>query len=179
MREFKDRNGSSWQIDITFGSVLRVKEASEGLFNLLDPESLVDNRPLRAIILQEEVGDWGLTHSLLWRLCEAQAGARTPPVTREMFMDLVPVEQIVIAAAELKREWAAFFRLLQRHDIAMGLEQAAKTQDKAVAMVKTKLETIEPQIDAKLDAALKSSCGNWEASLDKILDPTPGVSSGP
>lgn len=41
MREFKDKAGTIWQIDLCVGEVLRIKQASEGLFDLFEPETLV------------------------------------------------------------------------------------------------------------------------------------------
>jgi hypothetical protein len=66
MRQFNDKNGQPWTLDLPFGEVLRVKAASNGKFNLLEAKGLADK------LIDDDAEFW----EMLWHLITPQAKER-------------------------------------------------------------------------------------------------------
>jgi len=182
MREFRDSAGNAWQLDVEFGCILRVKAASQGRFNLLDPESKCGAREIRSVINADETNDYETLLELLFYLVEPQAMAREIDCTK--FATLLRGPAMLAAQDALIKEWSDFFRQLQRLDKAAALERMATYNAKALQKVKEKLESpemgeLDAKADAKMDAVLNDTFGKLLASLDSTPAPSPGGSSTP
>jgi hypothetical protein len=98
VREFQDQSDAKWQIDLAFGQVMRVKVASEGRFNLLEPRDLADR------LAQDEAEFW----ELLWYLVEPQARERG--TSAEQFGRAMAADCLHEARRQFFAEWDDFFR---------------------------------------------------------------------
>lgn len=177
MQTFKDSEDRQWTIDLPIGAVLRIKAASEGKFNLLDPSHKCGD------VSQLDIVD-GFDHlevfwELLWHLIEP--AAKEASVTAEEFGKAMGAEQLLDARVAFANEWRVFFQNLQRVDAATALEKNAKYHAKARQMVEAKLTAALTGIDERMEQAMQTSLnkasGNLQESLDAILGPTPGGNS--
>lgn len=160
MQVFSDSTGRRWEIALPIGTVIRVKSTSGGRFNLFEPESQVDGKPLREAVFTDLATTW----ELVWLIVEPQASAAN--VTAEQFGQAMAAECMIAAAQALQREWADFFRRLQRPDTATALELMGRASGKALAAVQAKLATIAPEaVEAAMDKAIA-----------KVLNESPGLS---
>jgi hypothetical protein len=173
MSTFKDRENNSWTIDLPFGTVLRVKQESEGRFNLLDPqhENLADRLAAH---------DFEALYELLWFILRPEAEARG--IGAAKFGQLLAADCLLEARQVLWRVWTDFFQRLQRPDKATVLEKLAKYNARAIELVKAKvgdpkLAELDQRVEAKMLSTLNQSFGSSLASLDSILGPSPGGSS--
>lgn len=176
MRTFTDRDGREWQIDLNIGNVLHVKRHSEGRFDLFDPTQLVDGQPLQVALMADHAMFW----EVLWLLVEQRAAAANVGVVA--FGQAMAADCLVVAQQLFFDEWRDFFRSLRRPDAALAVETQAKTLATAVRLVTAQVERIDQvklmrQIETRVETATNAAFGNVQASLDVILDPTPGDSS--
>lgn len=170
MPQFKDAKGGSWDISLPFGAITEIKKASDGKFDLLEPfkDDLADkiNR------------NWGEFFEVLWFLVESQAQERE--VTATQFGRLMAAECLLDAHQKFFKEWADFFRKLQRENVAIALETMAMVNAKAIEMTSKRLATettgLEEKITPKINEVLNHEFGNLQELLDKTLGPSPGVS---
>ena len=174
MNTFKDRENNSWTIDLPFGTVLRVKRESDGRFDLLNPqhENLADRLAAH---------DFEALYELLWFLLRPAAEERN--IDAAKFGQLVAADCLLDARQALWRVWTDFFQKLQRPDQATVLEKLATYNAKALELVKAKvadpkLIELDRRVEAQMKATVNQSFGSLEASLDSILGPSPGASSG-
>ena len=135
MRQFSDKTGSAWQIDLTFGAVLRVRQRDAQL-DLLDPTLQVDGQPLQVSLSLDLVRFWGL----LWLLVEPQATAKG--VTADQFGELMAADCLLAAQAAFFEEWRDFFRSLRRPDAGLAVETQARTLETALTLVAAKIKTV-------------------------------------
>lgn len=176
MREFKDRDGRAWQIDLTIGNVLHVKRHSEGRFDLFDPSQTFDGQPLQVVLITDLTVFW----EVLWLLVEQQAAAAD--VSAVAFGQAMAADCLVNAQQVFFDEWRDFFRSLRRPDAALSVETQAKTLATAVKLVTAKIQAIDQtrmqqQIETKLERELSATFGSVQASLAATLEDTPGDSS--
>ena len=174
INEFKDREGNRWTIDLPIGTVLRVKNESEGRINLLDPEhgNLAD---------RIAANDFEALYEALWLILRPVAEAKQ--IDADKFGQLIAADCIHDARQVLWRVWIDFFQKLQRPDKVAALERLEKYNAKALELVKAKLaepmlSEIDAKVEAKMQATLNQSCGSLQASLASILDLTPSGNSG-
>ena len=173
MQKFRDTTGKTWEIDLPIGEVVRIRQASEGRFNLWEPTK--DNLGDRL------ANDIPLFWELLWYIVEPQA--EEAKITAKEFGKAVAAECLYEAQRKFFDEWHDFFLRLQRPDLAAVLEKLSKYRAKALELVKAKLATgeldqIDPKVEAKLQATLNESFGKLRERLDSILAPSPGGNSG-
>jgi hypothetical protein len=177
MRTFKDSSGRQWLIDLPFGEVLRVKSASEGRFNLLDPLHKVDG--VEQIELVHSFDRLELFWELLWHLIAPEATRQG--IDAEQFGLAMGPGELLLARAAFTSEWLDFFRQCQRADAVTALEKTIKFAAAAQEMANRKLAEamlgIDPKIEAKMAESLNVASGEWLESLDAILAPTPGGNS--
>lgn len=177
MQQFVDRDGRTWQIDLNIGNVLHVKSVSEGKFDLLDPTKQgTDGHPLQVTLAVDPLTFW----EALWLLVESQA--EEAGVTAKQFGQAMSADCLVGAQQKFFAEWHDFFRSLRRPDAALSVESQARTLAVAVKMVTERVSQIDQaklqrKIETRIEQAVNAAFGNVQASLDAILDPTPGDSS--
>lgn len=175
MRQFKDKDGREWPIDLTVGTALRVKQESGGKFNLFDPESEVAGMPGRklvSVVFAEQLSDY----ADLWELIYHVMGPADKP-SPEDFGAAMAGDCLIAAQRVLLEEWQDFFRGLQRRDLSLVLEKQLAYRNKAIALIERKIQDRLPAVDAKMESALNKSLGDWEASLDSTLARSPSRSS--
>lgn len=175
MRTFKDKTGRPWQVDLTIGAVTRVKQASNGRFDLFD----AGKNNLAESLWTGLEQFW----ELLWLLVEPQAAAHSPPVTAAEFGEAMAASCLVSARQEFFAEWQDFFQTLQRPDQALPLEKLKTYMDQALAAMREKaadpaLLAIDARVKAKIESQLNSSLGNLLGELESILAASPSASSG-
>jgi hypothetical protein len=174
MHFFTDSSNGRWEITLPIGTVFRVRAASEGRFDLFDPEREADGVKLLAIVTEDRhlLTFW----ELLFLVIEPQAEQRG--INGDQFGLLMAAEHLLDARKAFLEEWRDFFQKLQRADMAAALEKTALYQAKArelvAAKVKDLADGLDPKIEAKLQEAVNSTFGSLRESLDKTLAPTPG-----
>jgi hypothetical protein len=190
MQTFKDREGRTWKIDLTFGDVLRVK-AADARFDLLNPSAPLAGSSLPSTFVGEPpqehpptlhqvlYDDFPTLWEAIWHIIEPQAIAAS--VTAEQFGQSMPPACLIDARSALWREWADFFRGLQRPDQAKALELQAAYQAKAVELVTQRIggpeiEAVTRRMNDRMTAIANDSFGSLAESLDSILGPSPGGS---
>jgi hypothetical protein len=175
MRQFRDKTDQSWQIDLTIGAVMRVRDAEPDL-DLLDAAKQVDGKPLQVVLWIDLRRFW----HLLWLLIEPQAEARQ--VSAQQFGELVSADCLVEAQLLFFSEWRDFFQSLRRPDAAMAVETQLKTQIAAVKMVEARIEAVDKtemlkRIESRLEKDISSHFGKVQESLDAIRGDSPGGNS--
>ena len=181
MREFKDKTNNRWSLDLTVGTVIRVKQESSGRFDLFDPASKPDgDRELCSILFAEQMSDWSTVWEVLYLVVRPQLDGKYD--SGATFGEAMAGDCLVAAQKELLAEWKDFFRALQRPDLAVMLEKQLAYQAKAIELVNEKLKspalaTIDGRVEAAMRRTMNEKLGDLEASLDSILGPTPSDSS--
>jgi hypothetical protein len=180
MQTFKDSGGHAWTIDLNVGTVIRVKDASGGRFNLFDPESRLGERTLLSVLFAEQMSDWPTVWEVIYLVIEPQLTGKYDSAAQ--FALAMPPECLVAGQRALLSEWRDFFQGLQRPDLATTLEKQTAYHQKAVELVQEKLKDpvlsqIDARVEAKMRQTLNSSLGDWAESCDSILGPTPSESS--
>lgn len=175
MKQFCDKTGAAWRIDLTFGAVLRVRQR-DGQLDLLDPTLQIDGQPLQVALSLDLVRFWGL----LWLLVEPQAIAMG--VTAEQFGELMAADCLVTAQAAFFDEWRDFFRSLRRPDAALAVETQARTQETALKLVAAKIKTVNQTellttIESRLETEVSGQFGKLRDSLAAIRADSLGDSS--
>ena len=181
MREFKDKTNNRWKLDLTVGTVIRVKQESAGRFDLFDPASKPDEgqRELCSILFAEQMSDWAIVWEVLYLVVRPQLDGKYDSAA---FGEAMAGDCLVAAQKELLAEWKDFFHALQRPDLAVMLEKQLAYQAKAIELVQEKLKSpalaeIDSRVEAAMRRTMNEKLGDWEASLDSILGPTPSGSS--
>lgn len=127
MRYFKDDKGETWGVDLTVGSLLRVKTATG--FDLIDkPDSLPQE--LSPLV------------DILWVVLEPQLTAKG--VSQEAFAERLGGDALEAALDAFMEEWADFFRRLApgRSATIRGLWRKAREAG--------------PALEAEIERALSS-----------------------
>ena len=161
MRQFSDKENGKWTIDLPVGTVLRVKAGSAGKFDLFSPEKKIDELPLQQLLYD----NYGEFWELLWLIVEEDAERRG--VTAVQFGKLVAAECLVAAQSAFFAEWHDFFQGLQRPDKAAVLEKMQKYQQKAMELVRAKMQDPRmAELDARTERQMQSSL---EKSFSDLL----------
>lgn len=168
MHTFADRNGRQWQIDLTIGTVARVRKQSGKRFDLLDPSSVVDGEKLSTVL----DGDLAMVYEVLWHVIEPQAAAAG--ITAEKFGEAMAADCIVAAQTALFAAWLDFFRAVQRPDLATALDMMTTARTRLAKAVAAKMAAIDVEatrarMQAKIDQTLGRSFGGLQERLDAIL----------
>lgn len=168
MHTFADRNGRQWQIDLTIGTVARVRKNSGKRFDLLDPSSAADGEKLSTVLDE----DLATVYEVLWHIVEPQAVAAG--ITAEKFGEAMAADCIVAAQAALFAAWLDFFRAVQRPDLATALDMMTTARTRLARAVAAKMATIDVEattmaMQAKIDQTLGQSFGGLQERLASIL----------
>lgn len=168
MHTFADRNGRQWQVDLTIGTVARVRKQSGKRFDLLNPSSVVDGEKLSTVLDE----DFATVYEVLWHIVEPQAVAAG--ITAEQFGEAMAADCIVAAQAALFAEWLDFFRDVQRPDLATAMDMMTTARTRLARAVAAKMAAIDVEatktaMQAKIDQTLGRSFGGLQERLDAIL----------
>lgn len=128
MKYFKDDKGDSWGVDLTVGSLLRVKTALG--FDLIDKPDSVPN-------------DIASLVDILWVILEPQITAKG--ISQEAFAERLGGEALEAGIDAFMEEWAGFFRKVAPSRSAMirGLWRKAREYGPAMeAEVERVLSTL-------------------------------------
>ena len=172
MRFFTDKTGKQWQVELTVGTVVRVRKR-EPRFDLLDPVRKVNGMPLQ-VLLTTDPAEF---YELLWLILEPQL--ETSGISPVQFGELLTGEHIIKAQVAFIEEWTDFFRSLHREDAAMSVETQQKVVVAATRMLKTRIATIDPTkmmttIESRLEKEFSAQFGKLQASLESIHADSPG-----
>lgn len=166
---FKDRAGNEWTIELTIGTVERVRKTSR--FNLWEQaEPLADEpgqppKPNAKPLCEALYGNYPLLWELLWFLIEPQAEAQG--VTAEAFGAAMGPEALVQAEQAFYREWQDFFLRLRRSDCSAVLQKMTTYREAAILALETRLQ--DPRV-AEMDAEVKTGIDQLaEQQLAKAL----------
>ena len=168
MHKFSDRNGRQWSIDLTIGTVARVRKESGKRFDLLDPSSVVDGEKLSTVLDE----DLATVYEVLWHIVEPQAVAAG--ITAEQFGESMAADCIIAAQAALFAEWLDFFRAVQRPDLATALDMLTTARTRLAKAVAARMSTIDVEatrakMDSMIDRTLGQSFGGLQERLASIL----------
>lgn len=175
MKQFNDKNGRAWQIDLTIGTVMRVRSA-EPAFDLLDAAKDIRGRPLQAVLDTELDEFW----NLLWLIVAPQADSKGVDATA--FGDAMAADCLIEAKIAFFAEWRDFFQSLRRPDAALAVETQAKTMMAAMKLVATRIADLNQadlmkRIESQLEKKISGQFGKLQESLDAIQEDSPGGSS--
>ena len=118
------------------------------------------------------LSDFAEFYELLWYLVEPQA--KTRGIDAEQFGQLLAADCIHTAQDKFFREWADFFRGLQRADVATALELMVDEKLKAMKTFHERLLTevavVSETMDKKTSQVLNKEFGKLRDSLASILE---------
>lgn len=128
MHTFEDKIRQLWQVDINAESILRIKERSEGDWNLGDIDG--------AFTKSKELPEFW---ELLWYIVEPQAMRRG--IGPETFSERVAHREGLVLYQARQAFWLAWADFLKpyRHDKARMLIRAVKWQSAGLKTVQTRL----------------------------------------
>jgi hypothetical protein len=157
-----------WRIDLPYGAVKRVRDASEQRFNLLDNERAIE-------IWSDEEEFW----ELLWYVLEPQAKARN--IDAAEFGERMAAACIFEAKRLFYEEWADFFRALQRPEKALPLEKILEYQADANRELLERMsgqdgQSVDSKARASISKRLTIAFGDLLGQLDLPPSGAPGVS---
>jgi hypothetical protein len=190
MQKFTDKEGHEWEIELTYGDVLRIKDESKDKFDLAEPKANDLGKRLDE--------DLALFWELLWFIVQPQA-ALVMPTVRELKLrgnnDAIPsmpgitaaefgrrmaADCLVAADRAFRQEWRDFFHHLQRPEKAAALDALNLIHEATFRKVREKfensraLQTLEEKVSAKVDQILTKPFEDLQASFDLHLSDTPG-----
>lgn len=174
MRNFKDKSGQDWTIELTFGAVLRVKSLSDNRFDLLRPEQAIKHPDFGDTVLQVAILlDLPTFWEVLYFCVAPQCVERN--ISTEAFGELMAADCLIAARAAFRQEWQDFFLHLQRPDQAKALEKLGQWMEagmKTLAEVTAKadLSSLDRKVLGTMNSILNRTSGNLVASWDSIPD---------
>lgn len=171
MREFTDKTGAKWEIELTIGLISRLRKNTR--FNLYEPHT--GTPPLVSVLDDDLEQFW----ELLWHLVEKQADARG--INAEQFGDLMASKSLVDAQRVFMEEWRDFFRDLQQPQNAGMLESLTKHNAmilEAVTLKSREQFAIVDQMSEKaIQTALNEKFGKEQESFASTLEASLGDNS--
>lgn len=169
MHAFIDNQGRRWTLEITVGSIKRVKALTGvDLYSLID-----DGAKKLAELLAEVVG----LVDVMYALCEEQCKAQTPPVSDEDFGRGFSGDALE-AAGEAFVEEVIFFTPNRRARLALQslTAKGKKVRDRLLTEVERQVEKVDPDT-ISLDLILSGLSGRSPASSPSTPDPSPSGNS--
>ena len=194
MKTFKDRDSQEWELDLTYGEVMRIKQESGDKFDLAEPHAKELGKQLD--------DDLSLFWELLWFIVRpqaalvmptakelrlrgnAQAIPSVPGITAVEFGRRMAADCLISADQAFRQEWADFFRQLQRPDQAAALDALNLIHNATVEKVRQRVEqnqslkTLPDRVAMKVDQLLTKPFEDLQESLDSILSTSPIENSG-
>lgn len=171
MQTFKDLKDREWSIDLTYGNVRRLKKGVDGKsFNLMDDPANLSHQ------LWGQLDEF---YECLWMLVEPQA--KLVNLGAEEFSLGLSPKILVEARQKFFEEWKDFFHALQYDAEANALETILSLNQKARALMVTKVQEatgkdFETRAMAKMEEQLNVAFGELQDSLALTQSHTPGVS---
>jgi len=168
---FQDRIGREWTIDLTIGTMERLKAKTD--FDLYEPGLPVRNRLLDGVVadkqpaLQERLaGDWSLFWELLFLILEPDLQAAN--VTAEAFGKVMASACLVQAKRAFWEEWSDFFQSLESEAEVTTLAMQRKVTEAQARVVATKAK--DPRLAQTLSRLEKAAEQEAEKILMKALE---------
>ncbi len=149
MRQFNDKNGQAWSIELTIG-------VARNAFDISKPESLT-------ALLDDPYARF----DLLWKLCESQAKDRG--ITVDQFDSALADETAMIAAHDaLLLTLNDFFHRIGKTSLSLLMRKSMEAAKRLEKLATEKVETIDSTLErviqtsmSKIDQAIeKSTAGN-------------------
>jgi len=177
MRQFKDKTGREWSLELTIGTVERLRKSSD--FDLYEPGQPITARPLAGHpgetqpSLEERLStDWSLFWEVLFLVLEPEL--QDAGIDAAQFGRLMNAAALVEAHAAFWQEWTDFFRGLRNEAYATALDtqrtfqeaqrrvMEAKAKDPRIA---TMMQTLEAEAARLTEATLSDALRIAEESL--------------
>ena len=187
---FQDRTGREWTIDLTIGTIERLKVKTQ--FDLYEPGAPIKddpvsaNQPGRQPTLQERLSsDWSLFWELLYRLLEPDLAAAS--IDAEAFGKLIAGVSLVQAKRAFWEEWSDFFRSLESEAEVTTLEmqrKVAEAQARVVAMkahdprLSQALSRLETKAEEAAEKELQKALSQVDQAMAEATDQVPANTSG-
>lgn len=170
MRSFVDKTGESWPVEITLGTLLRVKYATgHDMLNIAPP--VKGEQPLAVRLVREA----DTLAAVLTAVVQPYLRGRS--VSDEEFADRLGGKAIDDGMVALLQEWADFFRQGNRLDQATAIETTLATIQKVQASQNEKAAKIDP---AKLAESISgTTSGAVAESSASTPAPSPSDNSTP
>ncbi len=141
MKTFVDRRNREWTLDISVGSIKRVK-------------SLVDVDLLQAVegkLIEQLINDPVTLCNIIWALCKDQA--MQAGVSEEQFGEAMAGKAIDDATEALLGELTNFFPLHRRQALAAAVQKQTTILEKGTKMILEKIN--DPQTEARILSKLQ------------------------
>ena len=140
MREFKDDEGRPWQIALTVGSALRVKQNVKVIVeNKEVPFDIVDVQGL-SVAMQVLRGNYTALAESLYYICIAQASSKN--IDKDQFLDGMRGDCLEDAAKALEEELIDFFPPRLRKMISLLSSKMTEAQEELIDKAQKEMETI-------------------------------------
>ncbi len=165
MKSFRDTQGRTWDVEITFGTAIRVK--TETGVDLLD-------LPTTQKCLQD-LQDPFLLGQVLYQVCRRQADERSIPP--ENFWDGFNADVIHDATDALIEETIFFCRKEVRPALQIALERSREADRRTMEMVQARMGRIAEQMDEALESLLTSTDSATSSPASSASTPQPGPSA--
>jgi hypothetical protein len=138
MQTFSDKNGDSWEIELTVGIMEEVKDALD--IDLLDPvgedsQLIVDLSP----VMPENIKRFC---DLIYFLCKEQCDSKSFTDKKE-FTRLLDSKTIKSAYDAFFKEWQDFFQSLDRMDIAEAMMKIRELVKEGVTKIIVEIKKME------------------------------------
>lgn len=159
MQVFKDKNQTPWELELTAGSVLRIKAHCQiDLGNIISFSG--DDK--KEGTLDRLGNDVALLCSVLWLLCEKQAESKN--LDQAGFFDLLDGDAVEAAADALIDEIINFSRPAQRKVLRKLRELSREAEKNMEKSLETILES--PEFEKELNGTLSDLSGSLPASSE-------------
>ena len=136
MRSWKNKDGAEWVIDITIGSVKRVRDLAK--IDLLNIDVEDENKKT---VMQRMASDVELLADVIWCLSAPQAEAKG--ITQEQFFHAMGGDATDAAIRAFYEELEAFFQSLRRTHLAKALKTQLEIVDLASVKIGLKLDQVD------------------------------------
>ncbi len=170
MRQFKDSTEAVHVIDLNIGNVTRVKNSSDGKFDLFEPTSKIGDETL----LDSVFSDLPMFWELLCYLVD--------PPDPAAFGKAMAADCLIAAQSAFLEEWRDFFQKLQRPQHEATLEKTTVFHEAAMKLAKAQVakltDGLDQRIQMKMEEAASKALGDSQARLESILAPSPSGTSG-
>lgn len=156
MHTFKTKDGQSWDLDLTLGSVRRVRDRlKDGPHGDVDLLNLEEGEPALGTRLAT---DLMLLCDILWILVEREAAERG--ITDEQFGELLGGGDIAEAHETFFKELMDFFQKMKRPDRVNWINKQQETIRHVVEKISSKVS--EVNLTSKIDSTIDKQFMKFE-----------------